>query len=323
MKEIIVNRNEAGQRLDKLLAKYLNKAPKSFIYKMLRKKNIKLNDKKAEGNEILKEQDHIKLFLSEETIASFQDHPSKVPVPNKKVSLNILYQDEDVVFINKPAGMLSQKAEADDVSLNEYLLSYVVENGILKEKELIQFRPSVCNRLDRNTSGLVLCGISLKGLQELSEALRERTIEKYYLTIVKGVVKKAGKIEGYLFKDTKNNTVTMKKEKMKDSSYVQTEYEPLSNNGEYTLLKVHLITGKTHQIRACLSLMGFPIIGDSKYGDGAVNQKMKKDYSLKFQLLHSYQVVFPKKFALNALSGKTMTATLPVQFTKIKNDLRL
>ncbi|MBQ3513714.1 MAG: RluA family pseudouridine synthase [Lachnospiraceae bacterium] len=323
MKEIIVNRNEAGQRLDKLLGKYLNQAPKSFIYKMLRKKNIKLNDKKAEGNEILKEQDSIKLFLSEETIASFQNHDKKLPLADRKVELDIVYQDEDVIFVNKPAGMLSQKADANDISLNEHLLSYVIKQNILKEEELVHFRPSVCNRLDRNTSGLVLCGISLKGLQELSEALRERTVQKYYLTIVKGVVTKSGKIEGYLYKDEQKNTVIMKKEKSKDSSYVRTEYEPVSNNGTYTLLKVHLITGKTHQIRACLSLIGFPILGDSKYGDILTNQEMKKDYSLKFQLLHSYQVVFPEDFSLKTLAGKTVTAKLPIQFLKMKKGLNL
>ncbi|MBQ4521819.1 MAG: RluA family pseudouridine synthase [Lachnospiraceae bacterium] len=323
MKEIIVNRNEAGQRLDKLLGKYLNQAPKSFIYKMLRKKNIKLNDKKAQGNEILKEKDSVKLFLSEETISSFQNHSQKLSLPDKKAELDIVYQDKDVIFVNKPAGMLSQKAEAADISLNEHLLSYVVKQNILKEEELRNFRPSVCNRLDRNTSGLVLCGISLQGLQELSEALRERSVQKYYLTIVKGVVEKAGKVEGYLLKDEHTNSVVLKKEKSESSSYVLTEYEPVSSNGSYTLLKVHLITGKTHQIRACLSQIGFPILGDGKYGDVLVNQEMKKEYSLKFQLLHSYQVVFPNDFSLKALAGKTFTAPLPIQFLKMKNGLKL
>ena len=210
MKEIIVNTNEAGQRLDKLLGKYLNLAPKSFIYKMLRKKNIKLNDKKAQGNEILKEKDSVKLFLSDETISSFRNHSQKIQVSDKIVNLEIIYQDKDVIFINKPVGMLSQKAESSDVSLNEHLLQYILKQNILNEDELRNFRPSVCNRLDRNTSGLVLCGISLKGLQELSGALRERAVQKYYLTIVKGVVEKPGKIEGYLFKDEQKNMVKIK-----------------------------------------------------------------------------------------------------------------
>lgn len=323
MKEIIVNTNEAGQRLDKLLGKYLNLAPKSFIYKMLRKKNIKLNDKKAQGNEILKEKDSVKLFLSDETISSFRNHSQKIQVSDKIVNLEIIYQDKDVMFINKPVGMLSQKAESSDVSLNEHLLQYILKQNILNEDELRNFRPSVCNRLDRNTSGLVLCGISLKGLQELSGALRERAVQKYYLTIVKGVVEKPGKIEGYLFKDEQKNMVKIKKEKSDSLPYVLTKYEPVSTNGTYTLLKVHLITGKTHQIRACLSSIGFPILGDSKYGDVLVNQEMKKEYNLKFQLLHSYQVVFPDDFALDALSNQTFTAPLPIQFQKMKNGLKL
>lgn len=323
MKEIIINSNEAGQRLDKLLGKYLNQAPKSFIYKMLRKKNIKLNDKKAQGNEILKEKDCVKLFLSEETISSFQNQKQKLSVPDKKVELDIVYRDKDVIFVNKPAGMLSQKAEATDISLNEHLISHVMKHNILKEEELRNFRPSVCNRLDRNTSGLVLCGISLKGLQVLSAALKARSIQKYYLTIVKGVVEKPGEIKGYLIKDEQKNTVVMKKEKCQSSSFVLTEYEPISNNGTYTLLKVHLITGKTHQIRACLSLIGFPILGDSKYGDALTNQDMKKEYSLKFQLLHSYQVIFPDDFSLKSLAGNTYTAPLPIQFLKMKKGLRL
>ena len=136
MKEIIVNTNEAGQRLDKLLGKYLNLAPKSFIYKMLRKKNIKLNDKKAQGNEILKEKDSVKLFLSDETISSFRNHSQKIQVSDKIVNLEIIYQDKDVMFINKPVGMLSQKAESSDVSLNEHLLQYILKQNILNEDEL-------------------------------------------------------------------------------------------------------------------------------------------------------------------------------------------
>lgn len=323
MTEIIVGSNEAGQRLDKLLAKYLNQAPKSFIYKMLRKKNIKLNDKKAQGNEILKEKDCIKLFLADETISSFRNESKKAECIAGNVKLDIIYQDNDVMFLNKPAGMLSQKAKASDVSLNEHLLSYLLKQNILKDGELRNFTPSVCNRLDRNTSGLIMAGISLKGLQVLSKALKERSIQKYYVTIVKGVMKEPGRVEGYLIKDETRNTVVIQKEKTESASYVLTEYEPLSDNGSYTLVKVHLITGKTHQIRACLAFAGYPVLGDRKYGDSFTNLSMQKEYSLKFQLLHSYEVVFPKDFPLCDLAGKTFRAPLPPQFFKMKKGLKL
>ena len=163
MQEIIVAANEAGQRLDKMLAKYLNEAPKSFLYKMLRKKNIVLNGKKATGNEKLAVGDSVKLFLADETIAKF----SNIHAVHTNVTLDIIYEDENVLLINKPVGMLSQKAVADDESLVEHIISYMLETRQLTEEELRKFRPSVCNRLDRNTSGLVAAGKSLAGLQEM------------------------------------------------------------------------------------------------------------------------------------------------------------
>ena len=163
MQEIIVTANEAGQRFDKLLAKYLNEAPKSFLYKMLRKKNIVLNGKKATGNEKLEVGDHIKLFLSDETIEKF----SKIKVQRTNQVLNFVYEDDNILIINKPVGMLSQKAEAKDESLVEHIITYLLESGQMTEEELRKFKPSICNRLDRNTSGLVVAGKSLIGLQKM------------------------------------------------------------------------------------------------------------------------------------------------------------
>ena len=184
MRLVTVTKNEAGQRLDKLMFKYMNLAGKSFIYKMIRKKNITLNGKKCDGSEKLAEGDEIRLFLAEETIEKF----SEVKIQKvKKTALDIVYEDKDVIFINKPAGMLSQKAKDSDESLVEYLIDYLLGSGQLSKEELKSFRPSVCNRLDRNTSGLVAAGKSLLGLQVLSKAIKERTIGKYYLCIVKGV----------------------------------------------------------------------------------------------------------------------------------------
>ena len=214
MREISIQKNEAGQRMDKFLAKYLNKAPKSFFYKMMRKKNITLNGKKAVGNEQLKQGDVIKLFLAEETIENFIDHSqfskkkassARKQTAGKKVQLDILYEDEAAVFINKPVGMLSQKASPTDTSLVEYFIDYLLENGKITEEELYTFHPSVCNRLDRNTSGIVAAGKTLQALQGLSEMFRDRTLKKYYLCLVKGQVKENQRIHGYLVKNEKTN----------------------------------------------------------------------------------------------------------------------
>ena len=156
MQEIKITEQEAGQRFDKLLGKYLNKAPKSFLYKMLRKKNITLNGKKASGNEKLAKGDCVKLFLSDETIQKFSEAFSGYT----NVSLDILYEDADIILINKPVGMLSQKAARSDESLVEHLISYLIQSHALTEEDLRTFRPSICNRLDRNTSGIVAAGKS-------------------------------------------------------------------------------------------------------------------------------------------------------------------
>ena len=282
MKIIIVDKNEAGQRLDKLLLKYLNKAPKSFIYKMLRKKNITLNGKKAEGNEKTEQNDEIKLFLSDETIVNFSEAYQTTVVEN---NLDVVYEDNNILIINKPAGLLSQKSVPEDISLVEHIISYLLQTKAIKEEELQTFKPSICNRLDRNTSGLVVAGKTLIGLQTMAELFRDRNLDKYYLCIVKGKIMKPQKIEGFLIKNEKTNQVTISKSKTIDSDFIQTEYEPMKYNEVYTLLKVKLITGKTHQIRAHLSSIGHPIIGDSKYGDKKCNQNMKLLFGLNVPLL--------------------------------------
>ena len=186
MKTLIVTEKEAGQRLDKLLTKYLNLAGRGFIYKMLRKKNITVNGKKCDGSEKLSKGDEIKLFLAEETLQKF----SQVQVQKvRDIQLSVIYEDAHILLINKPSGMLSQKAKEGDESLVEYVIDYLLKNWDLSSQDLATFRPSVCNRLDRNTSGLVAAGKSLPGLQILSEAFRDRSLHKYYYCVVKGALK--------------------------------------------------------------------------------------------------------------------------------------
>ncbi len=315
MKIIVVDKNEAGQRLDKLLLKHLNKAPKSFIYKMLRKKNITLNGKKADGSEKTNLDDEIKLFLSEETIANFSEEFKAVKV---KTNFEVIYEDENIIAVNKPAGMLSQKADKDDISLVEHIISYLLDNHRITGEELNTFKPGICNRLDRNTSGLVIAGKSLIGLQVMSELFRDRTLDKYYIALVQGEILEQKKIEGYLLKDEKTNKVSVFPVYKEGSDPIKTEYMPLKITSGYTLLKVKLITGKTHQIRAHLSSIGYPILGDVKYGNLKENELFKKKFHLNHQLLHAYEVKFPKMDqGLNNLTDLTLHAELPKDFAKI------
>lgn len=316
MKLLTVTKNEAGQRLDKLLAKYLNQAGKGFIYKMIRKKNITLNGKRCDGSEKLEEGDQIRLFLSDETIEKF----SKTEVPAvKKQTLDILYEDENVLFINKPCGMLSQKAEETDESLVEYLIAYLLESGALTEELLRTFRPSVCNRLDRNTSGIVIAGKSLGGLQAMSAVLRDRSLHKYYQCIVKGRVETPCRVRGYLRKNEQTNQVSVFRDPVPDSLPIETEYIPLAVGTDYTRLQVTLITGRSHQIRAHLASIGHPILGDPKYGDPACNREAKQKYHISTQLLHSWKLVMPETVAepCAGLAGRSFTAPLPGDFLRV------
>jgi 23S rRNA pseudouridine955/2504/2580 synthase len=325
LKQFYIQQNEAGQRLDKLLAKILNKAPKSFIYKMLRKKNITLNGKKADGSEKLEVQDEVKLFLSDETFDSFREESVTTIVEHE---LDILYEDKHILILNKPLGILSQKAEKEDISMVEHIISYLITSNQLTREQMVSFKPAVCNRLDRNTGGILIAGKSLVGLQEMARLLKDRSLGKYYLCIVKGRVEKKERIEGYLSKDESKNQVTVFPHPSEATEYICTEYEPIAyseNNyalSKYTLLRVKLITGKSHQIRAHLSSMGYPILGDYKYGDQKTNHYFKVNYGLSTQLLHSHQMIFPEiEGELSYLSGRAFTAGLPEQFERIRKDL--
>ncbi len=320
MRALIVSDNEAGQRLDKLLAKYMNLAGKSFLYKMMRKKNITLNGKKCDGSERLVKGDEIKLFLSDETIDKF----SEVKLSEvKKVNLNIIYEDDHILLLNKPSGMLSQKAKPEDESLVEYVIDYLISSGQLSTEQLKSFRPSICNRLDRNTSGLIVAGKSLAGLQIMASVFKDRSLHKYYRCVVKGTVTEKKVITGFLKKDEKTNQVTVTAREVSGSAPIMTEYEPIGYAEGCTFLSVLLITGRTHQIRAHLSSIGHPILGDYKYGDPAVNEEAKRRWHINSQMLHSYMVTFPELPApLCELSGRTFTAPLPKTFSKIDREWR-
>lgn len=312
MKEFVINAENEGQRFDKYLGRILKEGSMSFVYKMLRKKNFVLNDKKSDGKEILKSGDIVKLYISDETYEKFRTKPdydinestiydnsdlkpSKLKKKSFVIKNNIIYEDSNILLINKPSGILSQKAKADDISLNEYIIDYLIGNGSLSNEQIINYKPSVINRLDRNTTGIIVAAKNLKTARILSKDLKERAINKYYKCLVLGEFDKAGNYSGYLTKNNDSNKVVITENPINDKSdFIETEYSLIKtleiSNMTFSLVKVHLITGKSHQIRAHISYLGYPILGDNKYGNALVNKKL----NVNMQKLHAYRIEFPK-----------------------------
>ena len=300
MQIIEITARDEGQRLDKFLIKYFKNASTGFLYKMLRKKNIVLNKKKAEGNEIIKDGDRISVFFSDETYDKMrgQDKTASDYDELKKLYLSfkprIIYECDDYLAAYKPAGMLSQKSADADESINEYLLSYLINTGKLSCEDYSLFKPSIANRLDYNTEGLILFAKTLKGSQFLSKAVRERSIGKYYLCVASGLITTDISLDGYLKKDHDINKVEISfditGEDKNDYDPIKTCVYPLYTDGANTLLEVELITGRSHQIRAHLAAIGHPIIGDMKYGNEIVNEKYKR-LGVNRQLLIAYKLV--------------------------------
>lgn len=297
MVEIKIENADSGQRLNKFLMKYLKEAPSSFVYKMLRKKNIVLNDKKAKGDEVLNSSDIVKLYLSDDTIAKFRGRAVEQS-SKPRIGITVLYEDQDIIAVHKKQGVLSQKAKQEDYSINEAIVDYIRTNKD-RYKVSENFTPSVCNRLDMNTSGIILAGITLKGSQYLSRVLKDRSIDKYYYTIVKGCMNKTIYEKGFIKKDRDNNISTVidvagyaslkSKGNVNPDDYspIETEFIPVSGSKDITLVKIKLITGKSHQIRAHLKSLGYPVAGDMKYGDKSFNAYLKERYKLKNHLLHA------------------------------------
>lgn len=343
MQQYIIGDNEAGQRFDKYLKKLLKEAPDSFIYKMLRKKNIVLNGKKSTGNEKLEKQDIVKIFLADDTFFKFsgqkQDTISngqsncadKIIMQYQNAfqtfpNITVIYEDEEILVLNKPVGVLSQKAAADDVSLNEWMLGYLLEKGIITVDSLSTFKPSICNRLDRNTSGMVVCGKTLAGSQYMSRIIKEKTLEKYYHCLVPGKILINERLTGYLYKDSASNKVTIYKTedeipagRLTKAEFIDTQFHTLKADNDCSLLEVQLFTGKTHQIRAHLASIGHPIIGDYKYGSAAINKKYAS-LGVTNQLLHAYRLVFPptQEERFHNISKLVLTCPEPEIFEKLR-----
>jgi 23S rRNA pseudouridine955/2504/2580 synthase len=311
MREILITGKDAGQRLDKYLRKYLPEAGSGFLYKMLRKKNITLNGKKAEGNELLQAEDVIRIFFSEDTFAKMRgkiaetgesdtgerknntlipsgERQSKAAEAYRKLKgIDIVYEDEHLLFVNKPAGILSQGDDSGQLSLNDWILGYCLHKGADADNAV---QTAVCNRLDRNTSGLVLCGKTYAGSRFLSDQIKSHGFRKIYRAVVEGHLSGEGLLKGYWSKDEKANLVRITEiQRHAKDPEVQTAYRAMAYHAEedLTLAEVELITGKSHQIRAHMAAIGHPLAGDVKYG-GHTRK------GIRSQLLHAYAVRFPK-----------------------------
>ena len=323
MRELIVKELEAGQRLDKFLHKFLKEAPNSFLYKMMRKKNIVLNGKKVTGNEQIKEGDSIKLFLAEETIEKFMGSQTLASAHNTLYhkayaalkDIQVVCEYEDVLFINKPAGVLSQQTNAEDISANEWLIGYLLAKKAITEEDLKTFKPSVCNRLDRNTSGLLVCSKTLLGSQEMARMLKDRSLHKFYRCLVHGKCELDGVYEAFLYKDEKNNKVTVYNDSEQVPAGLQDKVKPIKTgikpiqyyDNDYTELEIELFTGKTHQIRAQMEKLGFPLVGDVKYAGKDADKKKTTG-----QQLHAYRLLFPEmEGKLAYLSAKEIICEKP------------
>ncbi len=307
MKEFKITDAETEQTLLKYLSKILPLAPISLLHKSLRKKNITINHKKCSGKEILGDSDIVQIWFSDETFSLFSKRTKKYSPKKRNFNFakHIIYEDEHIIIVNKPAGILTQGDESGEFTLNDALLEYCnFENDSTA-------KPSVCNRLDRNTDGLVLCGKTISGLQTLNEIIKNRSLLKKYRCIVFGKTKKEETLKSFLTKSNENNKVTISNNKTNNSLPIETRYKKISmiekSGFPCSLLEVQLVTGRSHQIRAHLSFIGHPILGDKKYGTKesiALSNQLKIDH----QLLQAFSLTFPfLQGNLSYLSKKTFS----------------
>ena len=304
--DYIIDEDSAGLRVEQFLRRKRYSGQNLSEIKRM-PKSILVNGVHYYMRQELSKGDHLQVRICE------TKNSEKIPPTN--LPLDIIYEDEDLLVLNKPAGMPIHP------SLNNYTNSMANALAYYFQSQGKPFIFRCCNRLDRDTSGLIVAGKSLAGLQQMGELFKKRTLKKYYLCIVKGRITEPAHIRGYLVKDEKTNHVSLSKgDFSKDAKGlpIETEYVPIAWNEEMTLLKVHLITGRTHQIRAHLAGTGHPLLGDYKYGSKKWNDRYKKEWKIKDQVLHAYQLTMPgMKKELENLSEKTFYAKVPETFWKL------
>ncbi len=293
MKEFIINRNDAGQRLDRFVLKAVPRLPQSMMYKAIRNKRIKLNGRRAEISSRLCEGDTVQMYLNDE----FFDSVPETEFMSVSSALNIIYEDDNIMLLDKKNGMVVHE---DDDNTADTLINrvkrYLYEKGEYDPGAENSFAPALCNRLDRNTGGIVIAAKNAESLRILNQKIRDREIEKYYLCVTVGVPpKRADTVTAYLEKDSASNTVKVTDRKSGTNKTIVTSYRIIRDNGSLALVEIKLGTGRTHQIRAHMAHIGCPLLGDGKYGINRIN----REYKVKTQALYSYRL----KFAFSSESG--------------------
>lgn len=287
MKSFTINRNDAEQRLDKFINKSVPLLPKALMYKYIRIKRIKVNGKRAEISTRLNLGDTVDMYINDEF---FEKQPEKYDFLKASKNLNIIYEDENILLCDKKAGVLSHPDDHEYIdTLIGRIKRYLYEKGEYLPDDENSFVPSLVNRIDRNTGGIVIAAKNAESLRILNQKMKDRELHKFYLCVVHGrLQKEEGTLEGYLIKDESKNKVTVSKDRRQDSKEIRTKYKVLGCDSELSLIEVELLTGRTHQIRAHFASIGHPLLGDGKYGTNAQNKK----YGYKKQFLYSYKLIF-------------------------------
>ena len=301
MKEFIINSNDANQRLDKFIQKSVPRLPQNMMYKAIRNKRIKINGKRAEISTRLQAGDIVQMYINDE----FFDTAVETEFMAAPAVLDIVYEDENIVLIDKKNGLVVHEDNENTVdTLINRLKHYLYDKGEYKPDEENSFAPSLCNRLDRNTGGIVIAAKNAESLRILNQKIKDRELEKYYLCITAGVPpKKKDTITAYLEKNSDDNIVKVTDRKTDRNKTIITTYKVLKTKENLALLEIKLDTGRTHQIRAHMAYIGCPLLGDGKYGINRVN----KEYKIKTQALYSYKLKFTFKSdsgCLEYLNGK-------------------
>ena len=288
MKELRIGQNDAGQRLDRFVGKAVPLLPDSLLQKYIRLKRIKLNGKGAKRDTRLAAGDVLQLYINDEFFEKPREENSYLKVGTPK--LNIVYEDENILLLDKKPGVLCHSAGVWDYNtLIANVQAYMAQKGEWRPKEENAFAPALCNRIDRNTGGIVIAAKNAEALRILNDKIRDREIEKYYLCAVQGRPKPpAGRLENYLFKDARKNQVFVKNRPEPGAKTAVTEYRLLTSKGKLSLVECRLLTGRTHQIRAQMAHAGWPLLGDGKYG----SERFNKDFGEKGQALYSYRLEF-------------------------------
>lgn len=288
MRELVVKKNDANQRLDKFLLKKFKTMPKKMAYMYIRKKCVKVNGKKATPEVMLKENDLLTFYIMDEFFDNIQEENYEFLKAPK--NLKIIYEDENIILLDKKPGVIvhQDKSYHFDCLLLR-LQHYLYDNGEYNPKEENCFAPALVNRIDRNTGGIVIGAKNAESLRILNQKMKDRELHKFYLCLLINKPKKDNAIlSDYLIKNEKTNKVTVLRNEKQGAKKILTKYSVLETNNNLTLCEVELLTGRTHQIRAHMSSIGCPILGDNKYGNKKLNQK----YSLSKQCLYSYKLAF-------------------------------